>query len=292
MVNRVAASLALPDTEACLASLRGLEGRVGLAEVRLDLMDEFDLPRLVSAAPCPLVITCRPAREGGRFDGPEAERLGILARAMELGCAYVDVEWDSVAGLVQPRHTRTRVIVSRHWTERMPESLFAEYEELRGRADVVKLVGMARRASDTLPVFELLRRARAPVIAIAMGEAGRLTRLLAPCFASCLLTYGAPAPEFVNAPGQLTVAEMADIYHLPEVGPHTSVHLHLCGDEESARAVVEKNGGATPGDVLHLPLRVEPGEAGQVVAGLRAYLPRLTLTAEPALRQALGEAAA
>src|SRR5215213_2949048 len=199
-MNRVAASLAEPDTTACLARLHELAPDVVLAEVRLDLMESWDLPRLILDAPCPLSVTCRPPREGGRFVGSEAERLDILSQAMQLGCAYVDIEWDSIAALKERRRTSTRLIASRHWTDRMPSKLWATYEALAAQVDVVKLVGMATCAADMLPVFDLLRRATNPVIGMAMGVVGQLTRLLAPCFPMCLLTYGAATATAATAP--------------------------------------------------------------------------------------------
>src|SRR5262249_46476415 len=131
----------LPDTDACLATLRALAASISLAEIRLDLMASFDLPRLIGEAPCPLIITCRPSREGGAFSGTENERLDILAQAMDLGCTYIDGEWDCIGALAERRSSATRLIVSRHWTDRMPADLWATYEALRSQADVVKLVG-------------------------------------------------------------------------------------------------------------------------------------------------------
>src|SRR2546423_3533403 len=93
-VNRVAASLATQDTDSCLRELDRLAPRIGLAEVRLDLMRSFDVARLVAKAPVPLILTCRPERERGGFKGPEAERMGILRSAHDHGCAYIDVEAD------------------------------------------------------------------------------------------------------------------------------------------------------------------------------------------------------
>jgi 3-dehydroquinate dehydratase type I len=147
MPNKVAASLALPDAEQCLARLRTLAPQITLAEIRLDLMDSFDLPRLIAEAPCPLIITCRPPREGGQFHGNEAERLELLAQAMNLGCAYVAIEWDSLeafATLASRSQGSTRLIVSRHWLGLMPDDLWSIYATLRSRAEVVKLVGLAR----------------------------------------------------------------------------------------------------------------------------------------------------
>lgn len=285
MTGRIAASLALPDTEICLAALHQLSPQIGLAEIRLDRMDTFNLQRLIREAPCPLIMTCRPPRQGGRFTGPETERLDILTEAMNLACAYIDVEWDSLATLAEHRRSPTKLIASRHWADHAPATtvLWSTYETLRERADVVKLVGTAQRPADVLPIFSFLQRAASPVIGLAMGQAGQLTRLLSPCFTHSLLTYGAHTPADATAPGQLTVGEMVDRYNLQAVGPHTAIHLHLCAGPASTRAVVEKNRHTTPGKILHVPLVVSPQEAAEVVSGLAACLPRLTVTAEPPL---------
>jgi 3-dehydroquinate dehydratase type I len=286
--NRVAASLALPDTESCLTMLRSLTAKIGIAEIRLDLMESFDLARLIRESPCPLIITCRPPREGGRFDGSEDARLAILRQAMQLECAYVDIEWDSVAKLREHPRNSTQLIVSRHWTDHMPTELLSVYDALKSDADVVKLVGMSRRLYDMFPVFDLLQRAAEPVIAIAMGEAGVLTRLLAPCFGSCLLTYGSPSPEAITAPGQLTVAEMVDAYKMHLVNPQTTISLHLCASKDAADIVAKHNSHA-PGEILHVGLVVTAEEVPRLVAGMRLTIPHLNLTIDPSLASSLHE---
>ncbi|HLW00492.1 MAG TPA: type I 3-dehydroquinate dehydratase [Ktedonobacterales bacterium] len=286
-MNKIAAALALPDTQACLATLHTLASAISMAEVRLDLMETFDLPRLIAEAPCPLIITCRPPREGGRFTGSEAERLDILAQAMDVGCAYVDCEWDSISVLAERRRSATQIIASRHWTDSTPADVWPTYEALRGQADVVKLVGLAARPIDTLPIFHFLRRATSPVIGMAMGQAGQLTRLLAPCFPQSLLTYAAPSAAAITAPGQLSVREMTETYHVDLLGPHTAVHLHFCATDASAQAVLEQNRRDGSGEAIGLPLLVAHEEAAPLAEGLRACLPRLIITADPALAEKL-----
>lgn len=288
MPNRVALSLAPQDTEACLSALRRHASSVELAEVRLDRMQTFDLPQLVKESPCRLVVTCRPTREGGGFDGPEAERLGVLAHAWRLGCAYVDVEWDSLEALRAKLDDGRRLIASRHWADGMPESLLPAYEELCGRAEAVKLVGTAQSASDVLPVLDLLKRAGGPVVALAMGAAGSLTRLLAPCFENCLLTYGALSADEVTAPGQFTVGEMLNVYGLHAVGARTAIHVRLCMDASRGEAVACENVGAR-GESLHVPFVVNAAEAGSVARGLKSCLPGLSLSADAELGAAVGD---
>ena len=295
MSNRVALSLAPQDTEACLSALRRHAPSIELAEVRLDRMKSFDLPRLVKESPCRLLATCRAPREGGGFGGSEAERLEVLAHAWRLGCAYVDVEWDSLETLRAKLNDGRRLVASRHWTDGMPASLLPAYEELSGRAEAVKLVGTARSVRDVLPVLDLLKRAGGPVIALAMGAAGSLTRLLAPCFENCLLTYGALSTEEVTAPGQFAVGEMLRAYRLQAVGPHTAIHVHLCADASRGGAVARRNAGV-PGESLHVPVVVNAAEAGAFARALKSCLPGLSLSADAELGAAVedlcGEASA
>lgn len=283
MPNKIAVALAFPDTERCLARLRALAAHIALAEIRLDLMESFDLPRLIAESPCPLIITCRPPREGGQFKGSEQERRAMLAQAIALGCAYVDIEWDCLEAFTGQRSGPTRLIVSRHWLDQMPADLLPFYEKFQPHADVVKLVGLAREPAEMLPVFRLLRQATTPVIGLAMGQAGQLTRLLAPCFPNCLLTYGAASAEVPTASGQLSVSEMVERYHLDQVGPHTTIHLHLCADAASAERVIAQNTSEVAGQHVSVPLVASPEQAALLLPGLQATLPRLIVTADPGL---------
>jgi 3-dehydroquinate dehydratase type I len=253
--NRVAASLALPDTAACLRELERLAPRIGLAEIRLDLMRSFDIEELVAKSPVPLILTCRPDRDRGGFTGHESERTSILRTAWESGCAYVDVEADSLDqvpgwGSGSP----TRIIASQHWFGHMPADLRDRYLDLRDRCAVVKLVGTAQSAMDVLPVLELLRDATTPVIALAMGAPGTCTRIMAPAFRQCLLTYGAASPAGQTAPGQVAVDEMTGRYALHLVTAGTRVYVHVISADAQQQDVLRAQDQAVPGAELHVPV--------------------------------------
>ena len=68
-------------------------------ECRLDMLAEPPARRrledLLEGAPLPVIATCRPARQGGRYEGDEGKRLEILRMAGELGAAFVDVPLSS-----------------------------------------------------------------------------------------------------------------------------------------------------------------------------------------------------
>ncbi|HEX3763104.1 MAG TPA: type I 3-dehydroquinate dehydratase [Kofleriaceae bacterium] len=254
--NKVAVSVAAATPAEQIGLVREAAGLAALAEVRLDLATRIDPELLVRRSPLPLIVTCRPVREGGAFTGSERERLGVLTAATRAGAAFVDVEWSSRARFAPARGARTRVIVSRHFRG-MPRSLLASYRALRRMGDAVKLVGVATRATDMLPVLQLLHRARTPVIALAMGTAGQLTRLIAPVFDAALLTYGAPDADRLTAPGQLTVIEMCRHYQLHRAVPRMAVHVHLAG------AAPRSSRGA-----LHVALAAAPPDARRIAAAI------------------------
>ena len=279
--NRVAVALGLESTSATLKKLESLKGRIGLAEIRLDLMDEFDLERLISRSPCPLVITCRAPREGGSFNGPESTRLEILTAASSLGCAYVDVEWDCVE-FFQVEGETTKVIASRHFHHSMPANIWRQYCDMRSQADVVKLVGTAGQPADTMPILELIAKAETPVIGIAMGAAGLITRLIAPCFESCLLTYAAADDDGGTAQGQISVRTMIEHFGIDKVGPDTPVDVYLYTDprkESEALAACNSDGSR-----LKVPLLVDKNH----VATMRSALENLTNRISVSLPESVG----
>jgi len=271
--NKVAASLAPADTDSGLRELERLATRIGLAEVRLDLMASFDVEKLVASSPVPLVLTCRPERERGGFAGPEAERLEVLRAAYDAGVAYLDVETDTLDAAGAWSGSATKIIASHHWYDEMPADLAETYRRLRDRCDVAKLVGTAQAAADVLPVLELLAQATTPVIAMAMGAPGTCTRLLAPAFPYTLLTYGAAAAASLTAPGQITVDEMTGRYALDAVSPATRVFLHITTSDQGDQDALEVQDRAARGAELHVSLRTTPDDADGLAARLAETLP-------------------
>lgn len=267
--NKLAVSLRPADTEECLGQLHEASRYVALAEVCLDLMQRFDLERIAKESPLPLVVSCRPVRERGAFSGSESERLAVLTAAMRLDVDYVDVEWDAFERLAPPRASATRIIASRHWHEGMPRSLLGDYARLRAHAYAVKLVGTARRIEDLAPVIELLRTAQSPVVAVAMGDLGRLSRLVAPAYHSALLTFGALTHGSATAAGQFTIREMFDLYRLADLQLGAHVVVHLCDEEPVAEAMAALNAQGTGGE-LHVGITVPVAERTRVVRALEA----------------------
>jgi 3-dehydroquinate dehydratase/shikimate dehydrogenase len=285
----LAVAIAAPDTAAALHAMQQAAGRADLAELRLDLMTEFDLPALLAGRALPVIVTCRPQREGGHWQGSETERLAVLRQAAAQGADFVDLEWDAAGEIASLDRSRTQVILSHHDFAAMPGDLAVQADRLwQAGADVVKLVGMAQNLAGCAPALRLLAEATRPTIAIAMGEHGLLTRVLAFRYPNALLSFAAPDPSGPaggTAPGQITLEAMLNLYRVRAISERTRLIGLLAPDANASPLLVQGNRWlAGQGlDAVLLPLQPAPGENGPAAArALHAVAPFAAMLDDPA----------
>lgn len=283
-MTHLAISIAALDTDSALAAMHQAAATADLVELRLDHMPSFDLLRLLTERPLPVIVTCRPPREGGRWQGSEAERLAVLRQAASLGANYVDLEWDCAAQAATLDRSRTRLILSRHDFGGMPADLPSLAAGLwAAGADVVKLVGTARRLADIVPVLKLLEDATRPTVAIAMGQSGLATRLLAFRYRHAFLSFAAPDPARVSgqalpatAPGQVTAQAMRNVYRVKAITRRTGWIGFVAPDANTSPLVEQGNHWLEQGgcNAVLLPLQLDDGEdVAEALDALRAVLP-------------------
>ncbi len=204
----------LPD------ALHGVE----MAEIRLDgfRMDASRL-REVFSSPCRLIATCRP----GSLD--EGARTALLIAAIDAGASLVDIELEASVScrekiIEKARVCRRQVIVSYHNFERTPS--VAELQNVRAAcfaagADIAKIACQVLSPSDCARILSLYadaeERFRGRLVAVGMGEMGKLTRVAAPLLGAPF-TYASSAPGLETAEGQLDRETLAGIYALMKHG--------------------------------------------------------------------------
>jgi 3-dehydroquinate dehydratase type I len=218
--------ICVPVVEATVNRARGKyqrAARKGLwTEIRLDYLEEPtpDLQKLFRGLPGPVIATNRAATEGGRWTGTEADRLALLAEALNLGVTCLDLELATDVGFrreVWERRGKTRLILSWHDFAGTPDTarLEAVLEEmLAAEADIVKLVTLAREPADNVRMLSLIPRARArgkEIIAFCMGPVGKWSRVAAPLLGSWL-TFAPFSKQGASAPGQLTVNDLKRVW--------------------------------------------------------------------------------
>jgi 3-dehydroquinate dehydratase/shikimate dehydrogenase len=82
---------------------------------------------------------------------------------------------------------------------------------------------MARSIRDSLEAFEIIQNRQKPTIALCMGEAGLISRVLAKKFGA-FLTFATLRKAEVTAPGQPTIEEMKRLYRWDAIGKETRVY--------------------------------------------------------------------
>jgi 3-dehydroquinate dehydratase/shikimate dehydrogenase len=258
-VTLLCVSLTEKSTDSMLAAMHSLPRAVDIVELRIDTMEECDLPRLCGARDRPLIVTNRAVREGGGSNEPESQRLARLREAARLGAEYVDVEVDSAAEL-GPLPGGTARIVSFHDPHGTPQNLPAVLRRvLDTNPDVAKIVATACSADDLPPILDLLRRhgGSPPLIALSMGEDGFPSRVLAARFGA-FLTFASPHPGRESAPGQMTYRQMLDLYRAHRVDAHTRVYGVIADPvaHSMSPAVHNASFAALGLNAVYLPFRV------------------------------------
>jgi 3-dehydroquinate dehydratase/shikimate dehydrogenase len=263
--TRLICTLTSPDVPSMRADMAAAAAAgADAVECRLDYLakppDDADLKALFAAAPVETIATCRPLRQGGHFTGEEGRRLAVLRRAAELGATFVDVEED-----VDPSAWPAgRVILSYHNFTGCPGDL----EEIARRLDDSpaeinkKIAFTASGPEDALRALEVLRTCRKPTIALAMGEAGAASRILARKFGA-FGTFASLHPGAESAPGQFTLQEMRQLYRWDSQTPTTAVYGVIGSPvAHSMSPAIHNAAFAAAGlDAVYVPLLVEPGES-------------------------------
>ncbi len=162
-----------------------------------------------------------PASCQGKFSGTEAERQQILLSAAKKDFAYVDV------GLSTPKLRNfvsevkaagAKPIVSFHDFSQslsLPELNNILEREIACGADVCKIVTTANQVEDNLKLLNFTSTAcsKAKVVCFAMGELGKISRLLSPVFGG-FFTFASLERGSETAAGQMTIREMRTAYEL------------------------------------------------------------------------------
>ncbi|HYE05954.1 MAG TPA: type I 3-dehydroquinate dehydratase [Planctomycetota bacterium] len=227
----VAVPIAGDSAEAvAAAAFKAAAGGADLVEVRLDQCarradDRARLAAIVAAIPTlavPAIATARHGDEKGEWPWDEAARIACLAAADEAGAAYVDLEFAQSAATPW-RPTRAKLILSHHDFAGMGTDLAGLVERMaQAGADICKIAVTALDAADLAVIEALYAPAAKPLIAIAMGEYGMPSRILAGAWGA-FLTFARLDDEEGTAPGQPFLRDLLRLYRVRAQGPQTRI---------------------------------------------------------------------
>ncbi len=213
-----------------------------LIELRLDCLNAAELDKagrclndLLVSCRQPVVLTLRSATEGGQCSLSNLERHHFWLKHLapdKHSAAFIDIELDLALLFLEWERAGTlsldwsRVICSYHDFRGVPADLEKIYERMaRTPARVLKIAVTAPGSTDAIPLFKLLERAQREgreLIPVAMGEPGLVTRILGPS-RGAFLTFGSLDATSSTAPGQMTVADLANLYRIRTIDEQTEI---------------------------------------------------------------------
>src|SRR5687768_3470706 len=196
-----------------------------MIELRIDdLAEAVDVQSIISDFDRRFILTCRPTWEGGHSELSNDERVRLLSTIAPTDATImVDVELRTLreSGIGD---FENRLIVSAHDFKGRPDRLTNLFNELNAApGEVAKIVWLARSVRDNIEAFELLQHRQKPTIALCMGEAGLISRVLAKKFGA-FLTFASLRDESGTAPGQVTIADMKRLYRWDALNAKTKVY--------------------------------------------------------------------
>jgi len=277
-VGRICAVVATPSAWEFRKLVRVALGETPTVELRLDWLAndgerQKALAWLKRTAPkkAVLIATCRRRAGGGEFAGGALEELFWLMKAKEAGCAWCDLEMEtlrelpgrSVEGYAMPR----KVLLSIHDFRRTPRNLEKVKIAARGGVDAVKVAAMSRRLTDSTRLLRLARGTER-VVVVPMGEVGLPGRILALREGSALV-YGPVAAA--TAPGQVSLHDLKELYRAHLLTRRTRVYGVIGSPIGHSMSPLLHNTGyvAAKKDAVFLPFLVEElGEFLKVVRDL------------------------
>jgi 3-dehydroquinate dehydratase/shikimate dehydrogenase len=206
-----------------------------------------------------LIATCRRRVGGGEFAGDAGEELYWLMQAREAGCAWCDLEMETLRELpgqsVDGYAVPEKVLLSMHDFRRTPAFPKKLKVPATGGAKAIKVAAMARSVGDSARILKLARTS-CDVVAVAMGEIGLPARVLALREGSAL-AYGPVAAA--TAPGQIPLRDLKTLYRVHELTRATRVFGVIGNPVGHSLSPLMHNTGyiAAGKDAVYLPFLVE-----------------------------------
>lgn len=190
-------------------------------EVRFDFLKTNEIPttlEIIKKDIKKIVCTLRPKSEGGKFEGSEKERISILKLIAEYNPFLLDVEYNTIKKNKKLtkylKTTKTRILISWHDFKKTPESpeLKNKMVQMSKFSNNVKIVTTAKSVEDSTRILQMYsKNGKTNLIAFAMGDSGRISRVLCLYLGSpyTYVSLGKPV-----APGQFSLDEMKKITSL------------------------------------------------------------------------------
>jgi 3-dehydroquinate dehydratase / shikimate dehydrogenase len=274
--GKICVSVCAETVDEMLTKIKLAEPLADVVEVRFDCLDENELSILQARAPgtlgpankiidstdLPIISTFRPREQGGMRDLTFDDRETFWTSGFET--EYCDVEEAEFVDHSWSWIWRKR-IYSYHDFAGVPANLEEILDRLASTdADILKIAAYAHDAVDGIPIWNLLKRVesykinRPRLIPIAMGEAGKWTRILGLAHGT-YLTYASLEKGSETAEGQVSAKDLREVYRARELDLETRVYGVIGNPVSSSRSPYFQNAAFVESgmNAVFLPFQVK-----------------------------------
>lgn len=234
-------------------------------ELRFDCLDDVELDKaiaIVADLKCekPFLATYRPLEQGGNNPALVSDDLhkreSFFSKARKnANFKFVDSEFDFP--IAKTYFKNSVGIISFHdftGSADDPEAIYLQ------KADVIKIAVQIDEITESIKIWKLLEKTKKEgreIIPIAMGEAGKWTRILGLAHGA-YMTYAALDDESGTAPGQITAKDMRDVYRVKELNLETEVYGIIGGNTAFSQSPYIHNAAFKESgrNAVYVPLQV------------------------------------
>lgn len=265
---KICVSVCGETADELIKQLRRAEEFADLVEVRIDCLKAGEISQAFNQLKSyiPILLTVRPKAQGGKTDYSVLDRMSIWnSYAMHKGIDHNSVWIDLETDLIAKKDTLfwaedCFVIRSEHDLHGAPFDLNKVYDRTVSDTEVGKIAVQVNEITDTIGIWKLLERANEEgkrLIPIAMGEAGKWTRILGLAH-SAFMTYASLEPGCETAPGQISVQDMTDVYRVKDLDENTDVYGIIAGNTSYSVSPWMHNAAfkAAGSNAVFIPLQV------------------------------------
>jgi len=199
-------------------------------EIRFDCLTESELNNFLRTVKDlkknfknDFLATFRPQEQGGKREISKTARQDFWCSGIDNYVDWADIELD----LIEPflNWVKLNKIFSFHDFRAVPENLPEIYESLSQNFGVTKIAVQTDDITGTIAVWKLLEKAKSEnkqIIPIAMGESGKLTRILGLAHGA-FMTYASLDSSNETASGQVSAKDLIEVYRAKELDEKTEV---------------------------------------------------------------------
>lgn len=197
-----------------------------VVEIRVENIVDLEIDSLLKKPRPKVIITNRLTAKVSK-----ETRIALLYKAIEAGAEFIDIDikegTKSLSDLIKFSFLhKAQVIGSYHHFSQTIDDIISIVMRFKAiGVHIIKISAYAQDISDNLKIFKLLSRAKNKHIrlsAFCMGEAGEISRILAPRFSS-YLTYCSLEDGKETAPGQIPVDKLLNVYNYKSINEETKI---------------------------------------------------------------------